>query len=248
VEDEEHQDDWQVPWTEMRKASHHVGRQLSALRAEQDRLPPPNREHYSLDHVRRLDLFPPTKPYTRPRANRMCAKAHPQPCPYECKTCHFCRQRTTEAKTVCSRCEGVNNFYGGPARGYWCGSCLWLRMGENIDEVRDLNSWVCPACRDLCNCSGANCMRIKRGWFPTNQLSHEAREQGFKSVAHYLVLTHVSTSGALAFQRSMNLPARPLSTPRSNAAIRPMPVRQIGIKIYQRAHSGFTFFTIPIGP
>lgn len=41
-------------------------------------------------------------------------------------------------------------------------------------------------------------MRIKRGWFPTNQLSHEAKEQGFRSVAHYLVLTHVSSTAAAA--------------------------------------------------
>ena len=99
---------------------------------------------------------------------------------------------------MCSMCEGVNNFYGGPARGYWCGSCLWLRIGENIDEVRDRADWICPGCRDVCNCSGANCMRIKRGWFPTNQLSHEAKDQGFRSVAHYLVTTHVSAAAAAA--------------------------------------------------
>ena len=35
-------------------------------------------------------------------------------------------------------------------------------------------------------------MRLKRGWFPTNQLSREAGDQGYKSVAHYLILTHLS--------------------------------------------------------
>ncbi len=35
-------------------------------------------------------------------------------------------------------------------------------------------------------------MRLKRGWFPTNQLSREASDQGYKSVAHYLILTHLS--------------------------------------------------------
>ena len=148
--------------------------------------------------MKRLEMFKPMNDYSRPRANKLCSKDHPQPCPYGCKTCHFCRQRTTEIKTVCSMCNGVNNFYGGPARGYWCGSCLWLRIGENIDEVRDRSDWICPGCRDLCNCSGANCMRIKRGWFPTNQLSHEARDQGFRSVAHYLVHTHLSAATAAA--------------------------------------------------
>lgn len=53
-------------------------------------------------------------------------------------------------------------------------------------------------------------MRIKRGWFPTNQLSHEAREQGFKSVAHYLVLTLVSTnSTVLTFQQDVRPHPRP---------------------------------------
>eukprot|EP00889_Picochlorum_renovo_P007436 jgi/Picre1/34466/NNA_001934.t1 len=38
----------------------------------------------------------------------------------------------------------------------------------------------------------------KEGWFPTNQLSHEAKEQGYKSVAHYLVLTHLSDQASAA--------------------------------------------------
>ncbi|KAH7617569.1 putative Cell division cycle-associated 7-like protein [Nannochloris sp. 'desiccata'] len=192
------QDDPDIPWAEINAASSRIGHQLKTLRAEQDQQPFNQRESYSTEHVKRLEMFKPMNDYRRPRANKLCSKDHPQPCPYGCKTCHFCRQRTTETKTVCSMCDGVNNFYGGPARGYWCGSCLWLRIGENIDEVRNRSDWICPGCRDLCNCSGANCMRIKRGWFPTNQLSHEARDQGFRSVAHYLVHTHVSTAAAAA--------------------------------------------------
>lgn len=187
-----------IPWNDIRAASGRVGRQLAALRGEQDQQPAAHREAYSLEHVRRLDMFKPTVPYRKHRANLLCAKTHPQPCQFGCKSCHFCRQRTVQIKTVCSSCEGVNNFYGGPGRGYWCGSCLWLRVGENIDEVLKRTDWLCPCCRDLCNCSSANCMRIKRGWFPTNQLSHEAKEQGFRSVAHYLVLTHVSSTAAAA--------------------------------------------------
>lgn len=92
----------------------------------------------------------------------------------------------------------MNNFYGGPGRGYWCGACLWARVGENIEEVKERADWICPGCRDLCNCSSPNCMRIKRGWFPTQTLWHEARKHGFKSVAHYLVLTHVSAAASAA--------------------------------------------------
>jgi hypothetical protein len=179
-------------------ARHRVGRQLAALRAEQDQQPFARRESYSEEHVRRLEMFRPLQPYRKPRANRLCAKAHPQPCPYNCKTCHFCRQRSVEPKTACSKCEGVSNYFGGAGRGYWCGSCLWLRVGENIEEVRARPDWICPGCRDFCNCSGANCMRLKKGWFPTAQLSHEAHDQGFRSVAHYLVHTHVSALAAAA--------------------------------------------------
>jgi hypothetical protein len=192
------EDDPDIPWAEINAASGRIGHHLKSLRADQDQMPFNQRETYSTEHVKRLEMFKPMNDYRRARANKLCSKDHPQPCPYGCKTCHFCRQRTTEVKTVCSMCDGVNNFYGGPARGYWCGSCLWLRIGENIDEVRGRSDWICPGCRDLCNCSGANCMRIKRGWFPTNQLSHEARDQGFRSVAHYLVHTHVSTAAAAA--------------------------------------------------
>jgi hypothetical protein len=181
----------EMDWDEV-KQSTRLGPLLTSLRDEQEKQPMSQRETYSIEHLKRLYQFVPKRPYSKPRANKLCSKFHPKPCPYQCRTCHFCRQRTTEPKTVCSVCDGVNNYYGGPARGYWCGSCLWLRIGENIDEVRDRSDWVCPACRDICNCSGANCMRLKRGWFPTNQLSHEAREQGYKSVAHYLVLTHLS--------------------------------------------------------
>lgn len=195
IGDEEEQP--RIDWDEV-KQSTRLGPLLSSLREEQEKQPMSQRETYSVEHLKRLYQFIPKHPYSKPRANKLCSKVHPKPCPYQCKSCHFCRQRTTEQKTVCSVCDGVNNYYGGPARGFWCGSCLWLRIGENIDEVRKRTDWVCPACRDICNCSGANCMRIKRGWFPTNQLSHEARDQGYKSVAHYLVLTHLSEQASAA--------------------------------------------------
>jgi len=47
-----------------------------------------------------------------------------------CLTCHFCRQKTIDAKTRCSRCHRDCE------RGSWCGSCLYSRVGENIHEAR----------------------------------------------------------------------------------------------------------------
>ncbi len=55
-------------------------------------------------------------------------------------------------------------------------------MGENIHEVKHRSDWRCPCCRNICNCSGANCLRAKRNLAVTNQLIHEATKQGFKSV------------------------------------------------------------------
>lgn len=188
-------DSARVPWDRIDAAAHQIGPNLRALREEQERQPHGSREEYSFEHARRLELFPPKRPYPRKSRSKHCSEVHPQvngTCPFGCKSCHFCRQRTIEPKTICSRCEGVNNFYGGKGRGYWCGSCLWARMGENADEVRQRNDWICPACRDLCNCSGANCMRVKRGWFPSGQLHSEAKAMGFRSVAHYLVWTQLS--------------------------------------------------------
>lgn len=75
---------------------------------------------------------------------------------------------------------------GGKGRGFWCGSCLYIRMGENIHEVRQRRDWRCPCCRDICNCSGANCLRARRNLAVTNQLIHEATKQGFKSVRRCL--------------------------------------------------------------
>lgn len=158
-------------------------------------------------------MFAPRRPYTRARDGRLCSRVHPQPCTYGCRTCHFCRQRTVEPKTACAACEGRNNFYGGPGRGYWCGSCLWLRVGENADEARARPDWLCPACRDICNCSGANCQRLKRGWFPTNQLAHEATAMGYPSVAHYLILTHVGEQVAAAPMGPGAAAARPAGPP-----------------------------------
>ncbi|CAI8041061.1 Cell division cycle-associated 7-like protein [Geodia barretti] len=92
-------------------------------------------------------------------------------------TCHQCRQKTTDTKTVCHNrnCRGV--------RGQFCGPCLLNRYGEDIREALVQDTWVCPPCRRVCNCSF--CLP-KRGKPPTGIMIHEARDAGFDSVLEYL--------------------------------------------------------------
>ena len=94
------------------------------------------------------------------------------------RTCHQCRQKTVCKHTSCGGC--------GELRGQFCGDCLWMRYGENVDEaVAAGDAWRCPPCRDLCNCSFC---RQKKGWPPTGTMYRRAIREGFESVAHYLVL------------------------------------------------------------
>lgn len=44
-------------------------------------------------------------------------------------------------------------------------------------------NWVCPVCRDICNCSAANCIRRKQDWGTTGQLATEAISLSYKSVS-----------------------------------------------------------------
>ena len=93
------------------------------------------------------------------------------------RTCHQCRQKTVCKHTSCGAC--------GAARGQFCGDCLFMRYGENVDEAARDAAWRCPPCRDLCNCSFC---RQKKGWPPTGSMYRRAIKEGFESVAHYLVL------------------------------------------------------------
>lgn len=62
-------------------------------------------------------------------------------------SCHQCRQKTTDTKTICrsGRCIGL--------RGYVCGPCLRARYGEDAREALLNPTWACPICRGICNCS-----------------------------------------------------------------------------------------------
>ena len=62
-------------------------------------------------------------------------------------TCHQCRQKTLDAKTVCrsGSCNGV--------RGAFCGVCLKNRYGQDAREALKDPEWSCPPCQGRCNCS-----------------------------------------------------------------------------------------------
>ncbi|XP_011497025.1 PREDICTED: uncharacterized protein LOC105361515 [Ceratosolen solmsi marchali] len=92
-------------------------------------------------------------------------------------SCHQCRQKTIDTKTFCrsGKCIGV--------RGQFCGPCLMGRYGESaLNALQDPN-WVCPPCRNLCNCS---ICRTRKGQRPTGILAPLAREEGYDSVKDYL--------------------------------------------------------------
>ena len=163
-----------------------IGPELAKLRSAQGE----HAEYYTLEHYDRL--------YGRRRAwardgrgsKVWCKDVHGPGC-RECTSCHFCRQKTADVKTRCQCGEWRSTPPGGRGRGAWCGWCLEMRMGENIEEALADEEWRCPVCRDICNCSGANCLRAKRNLFPTQQLTHEALQFGWQSVAHYLITTRI---------------------------------------------------------
>ncbi|RUS70388.1 hypothetical protein EGW08_021848 [Elysia chlorotica] len=92
-------------------------------------------------------------------------------------TCHQCRQKTDDMKTICRSpdCFGV--------RGQFCGPCLRNRYGEDAKVALKDPEWICPPCRGICNCSFC---RKKKGRRCTGILIHVAREHGFSDVSSYL--------------------------------------------------------------
>ncbi|XP_064601979.1 cell division cycle-associated 7-like protein isoform X2 [Liolophura sinensis] len=92
-------------------------------------------------------------------------------------SCHQCRQKTFDMKTICrsESCVGV--------RGQFCGPCLRNRYGEDAKQALKDPDWTCPACRGICNCSFC---RKKKGRSCTGIMIHLAREQGFDNVNEYL--------------------------------------------------------------
>ena len=92
-------------------------------------------------------------------------------------TCHQCRQKTIDMKTICRSgfCVGV--------RGQFCGRCLALRYGEDAREALMDPEWKCPPCRNFCNCS---ICRNRNGKGATGILINLAHAKGFSNVADYL--------------------------------------------------------------
>merc|ERR1711983_557956 len=92
-------------------------------------------------------------------------------------TCHQCRQKTTDTKTICrsGRCVGV--------RGQFCGRCLEIRYGEDCAEALMNPTWACPPCRGFCNCS---ICRNRKGKGATGILIQLAQAKGYDNVASYL--------------------------------------------------------------
>ncbi|XP_076651030.1 uncharacterized protein LOC143358059 [Halictus rubicundus] len=98
-------------------------------------------------------------------------------CKIKGTSCHQCRQKTLDTKTVCrsGECIGV--------RGQFCGPCLRGRYGESALEALKDPKWACPPCRGLCNCS---ICRTRSGLPPTGILAPVAQEEGYTSVKDYL--------------------------------------------------------------
>merc|ERR1712241_307701 len=92
-------------------------------------------------------------------------------------TCHQCRQKTVDTKTICrsGECIGV--------RGQFCGRCLEIRYGEDAKEALLDPNWKCPPCRNFCNCS---ICRNRKGKGATGILIQLAQSKGFDNVAAYL--------------------------------------------------------------
>ena len=163
-----------------------VGPELRELRAAQGE----SREYYTMEHYNRLYGAETAWRRTSRGSKTWCKDVHGPGC-RECTSCHFCRQKTTDAKTTCQCGFWSRAPAGGRGRGVWCGWCLEMRMGENLEEAQADSEWRCPVCRDICNCSGANCLRAQRNLFPTQQLTAEALNYGWPSVAHYLITTAI---------------------------------------------------------
>ncbi|XP_045351009.1 cell division cycle-associated 7-like protein isoform X2 [Leopardus geoffroyi] len=92
-------------------------------------------------------------------------------------TCHQCRQKTIDTKTVCRNqgCGGV--------RGQFCGPCLRNRYGEDVRSALLDPDWMCPPCRGICNCSYC---RKRDGRCATGILIHLAKFYGYNNVKEYL--------------------------------------------------------------
>ncbi|VAH57042.1 unnamed protein product [Triticum turgidum subsp. durum] len=94
------------------------------------------------------------------------------------KTCHQCRQKTTDFAVACKQPGGK-----GPCSTHFCHTCLSNRYGEDAKKAAKKARWACPKCRGICNCSFC---RKKKGETPTGILAHAAKATGHSSVHELL--------------------------------------------------------------
>ncbi|XP_061884805.1 cell division cycle-associated 7-like protein isoform X1 [Entelurus aequoreus] len=92
-------------------------------------------------------------------------------------SCHQCRQKTLDTKTVC------RSGFCSAGKGQFCGPCLKNRYGEDVRTVLLDPTWSCPLCRGVCNCS---LCRKKEGRCATGILVGLARYNGHDNVHEYL--------------------------------------------------------------
>ncbi|CAN6303828.1 unnamed protein product [Urochloa humidicola] len=116
--------------------------------------------------------------------------------------CHFCRQKKLCGEEDCKRCgEGdlkqpclgkTDCSSCHSSNGILCRACLKVRYGEEMEEVRKNKNWMCPHCieekgiRKFWICNSSFCLK-KRKIPPTRIAIYNAREQGYESVAHFLM-------------------------------------------------------------
>ncbi|CAL9184033.1 unnamed protein product [Musa hybrid cultivar] len=130
--------------------------------------------------------------------------------------CHFCRQKKLCGEEDCRRCGdgNINQPCIGKtecsvchsSNGVLCRACLKVRYGEEMEEVRAKKDWMCPHCIEekginpywillhslnpyklkMTKLDSSLCLK-KRKMAPTGIAIYQAREQGYRSVAHLLM-------------------------------------------------------------
>ncbi|KAL3278656.1 hypothetical protein HHI36_016193 [Cryptolaemus montrouzieri] len=92
-------------------------------------------------------------------------------------SCHQCRQKTSDTKTICRNLECVG------VRGQFCGPCAQNRYGVDVAVALMDPYWSCFVCQGVCNCSFC---RSRKGKRPTGILVHIAKREGHDSVKEFL--------------------------------------------------------------
>ncbi|XP_033137034.1 uncharacterized protein LOC103875291 isoform X2 [Brassica rapa] len=98
--------------------------------------------------------------------------------PKKMKSCHQCRKLRSDAVGNCVTKKGAKTCVL-----KYCRRCLLTRYGEIGEEVAVNDNWVCPKCREICNCSSC---RNNKGEKPTGKLTTTAKKNGCSNVSEFL--------------------------------------------------------------